>query len=98
MSGNKDLNKIEYEERFWQRYGTHLPDNIIGYGKDKPWIPPLQTPTTLIGYIDRRELLLETWGPLVYFMKKTMWELLENVGKGDVWDLYWYNNPEAVGS
>ena len=22
---------------------------------------------------------------------------MQNVGKGDVWDTYWYNNPEAIG-
>ena len=47
------LTKDEYERRFWQRYESFQPTNAVGYGKDKPFIPPLVQPGLLITFIDR---------------------------------------------
>jgi len=38
-----------------------------------------------------------TGGPLVYFCMFTWWEILFNIGNGDAWDGFWYNNSRAVG-
>lgn len=66
-----------------------------GYGVDNPYVPPLFTPKSLLGVIDRYTLtqfmglfaLGESWD--------AWWQ---NVGTGDVWDGFWYNNAEAAGS
>ena len=71
--GVPEISKIEYEERFWQSFGTHLPDNVIGYGPDRPWIAPLKNPNTLLAKIDRHILTSETGGPMIYLLMHTGW-------------------------
>ena len=92
------LSKEKYEERFWQRYGANLPNNVLGYGPDKPFVPPIKEPKSILGWIDRRTLLKNTNGPLTLFFDHTLWEMLASTGNGDVLDTRWYNNANAAGS
>lgn len=82
----------------WTPRGEGYPQNIIGYGMDNPYIPPLQQPKTLLGAIDRHEVIRWTGGPMMYFFMYTMFDILNVLGTGDIWDGYWYNNQRAIGT
>lgn len=81
----------------WTPRGEGYPHNIIGYGKENPFIPPLKEPQTLLGVIDRHHVIELTGGPIIYFFMHTMFELINVLGTADLFDGYWYNNPKAIG-
>ena len=73
----------------------------MGYGPDKPYVPPLENPQTIFGVIERHELLYDTgaswnWWFFLFSLPFMMW--LKGVGNGDSDDLYWYNNSIAEGA
>lgn len=94
--GDPTISDLSFNQR-WQQNGKGWPENILGYGAGNAWIPPLVEPKTLLGVIDRHEMIRFTGGPMIYFMMFTFWEILFNIGNGDAWDGYWYNNSRAVG-
>merc|ERR1712100_178192 len=89
-------NQGSVDDRFPQRYDSGWPNNVLGYGANNPWIPPLERPTTLLGWIDRHLVVLLTC-PLMYFFTNTLWIMLANTYNGDFLDGYWYNNAQTVG-
>jgi len=92
----KNLDDASWKLR-WQPRGEGYPHNIIGYGKENPFIPPLRKPETLIGAIDRHTVIQMTGGPFLYFFMHTMWDIFDVLGTGDALDGYWYNNSTAIG-
>jgi len=48
-----DLTRTEYEKRFWQRWGASDATNFLGFGVDNPWVPPIQTPESLLAAYDK---------------------------------------------
>ncbi len=47
------LTQEAYEKRFKQRFDGGEPNNAIGYGKDKPFRPPIEKQKSLLGVIDK---------------------------------------------
>ena len=62
---------------------------------ENPWIPPIQTPESLITIYDRFSLTaMFRNNPIMVGIMA--W--IESLGTGDSWDGYWYNNAIASGS
>ena len=73
----------------------------MGYGPEKPFVPPLENPQTIFGVMERHDLLYESgaawnWWFFLFSLPFMMW--LNGVGTGDSDDLYWYNNAMAEGA
>ena len=101
LGTSHDLPDDEWEKRFY--YATHVTTakNRIGYGPEKPYVPPLENPQTLFGVIERHDLLYDTgsswnWWFFLFSLPFMMW--VNGVGNGDSDDLYWYNNAMAEGA
>lgn len=85
----------QYEKRFWYNYNPDDPENIPGYGVNKPWVPPISEPDSLITIYDRY-LLSGDWQSWPIILGAVAWA--EGFGNADSWDGYWYANKEASGS
>ena len=48
-----NASKEKYESRFWDNYEPNDPENIVGYGVNKPWLPPIANPDSLLTIYDR---------------------------------------------
>ena len=92
---NTNTGKNQYEDRFWQNFKKSSPENVNGYGVNNPYVPPISSPKSLLGVIDKYTLT-STVGLFAMFTSINAW--WENVGTGDVWDGFWYNNAEAAGT
>lgn len=90
-----NTDKKSYDNRFWQNEKKSSPENVNGYGVNNPYIPPIHTPNTLLGVIDRYTIT-HSIGLGALFTSFTAW--WNNIGTGDVWDGFWYNNAEAAGT
>lgn len=90
-----NFNAEEYSKRFWIGQKKDGPMNIPGYGPNRIWIPPIQTPDSIIEIFDRFQLTVLHG----YFQPITeaYLEWASNFGTGDSWDGYWYNNAKASG-
>lgn len=87
--------KEKYESRFWDNFKPTDPENIAGYGVNKPWTPPISNPDTLLTIYDRYMLTsMEGYMPFLHAIMA--WS--HGFGPGDSWDGFFYNNPEASGS
>ena len=81
---NEKGNPYEIDgDRFPHRYDSGWPYNVLGYGEQNPWIPPLEEPLTLLGLIDRHMVVTLTGCPILYFFMNTLWILLFNTYNGD---------------
>jgi hypothetical protein len=89
------VDKNKYEARFWYNYNDDDPENIVGYGVNKPWVPPIKTPESLIAIWDRYSLV-------AFPISNPFWEGVsawaEGLGTQDSPDGYWYANSAASGS
>ena len=71
-------------------------ENVLGYGPDNPYQPPLYVPPWLLSILDRHVLLtfnvpLVSWSQAIY----AFWV---GIGNGDSWDGFFYNNSTAAGT
>jgi len=57
-------------------------------------VPPLFKFEYIISEIDRHTLLLASF-PLQFFLTQSF---ILGMGRGDAWDLFWYNSSESAGS
>ena len=92
-NGNADRQR--YEARFWDNFKPDDEENIAGYGVNKPWIPPIKTPKSLIAIYDRWTLIRQLQSNPILV---SLWSWILFMSTGDSWDGYWYNNAEAAGS
>ena len=92
----KTISQQDYEKRFNQRYELDDPENVIGYGVNNPYLPPLNMPTWLLSVLDRHLLL--SMSLLIYVSIQGFNAFWVGLGNGDTWDGFWYNNPAAAGS
>ena len=53
----KVLTKEEYEEKWGQRWKLAEDENVLGYGPENPYIPPLTRPTWLLSVFDRHVIV-----------------------------------------
>lgn len=90
-----NASKDKYESRFWDNYKATDTENIVGFGVNKPWIPPIANPESLLTIYDRFVLTSETMGNPLFITLDT-W--IKGYGPGDSWDGYFYNNAKASGS
>ena len=93
-----ELTEQQFEKRFWQRNDGAEELNVVGYGVSNPFVPPLMTPKTMLGVMDRYYLVSMSNGPLFVFLQYLFPALLDNYGKGDSSDGFVYNNAEAAGT
>ena len=98
----EQLKEEEWKERFKWNFDQEGLNNNAGYGPDKPYIPPLQNPSTIYGLQERHDLLLETgdiWSINNFFFITSLpfAIFLEGLGQGDSQDRFWYNNAYAEG-
>ena len=73
----------------------------MGYGPNKPYVPPLESPETIFGVMERHDLLYESgtgWNWWFFFVSMPFMMWLNAVGNDDADDLYWYNNAIAEGA
>lgn len=90
-----NFNAAQYKDRFWKGLKKNGPMNIPGYGPSRKWIPPIEKPKSIVTIYDRYSLsTMFAYSPLI--MGSMAW--LENIGSGDSWDGFWYNNAVASGS
>ena len=97
-----DLDQQEWDERFKWNFNQTGSVNLAGYGPERPYIPPLQNPSTIYGLQERHDLLIQTgsiWslGNLMFITGLPFMIFLEGLGKGDSQDRFWYNNAWAEG-
>ena len=71
-------------------------ENVLGYGPNNPYIPPLVNPRWLLSVLDRRVLLTFTFPLITYMMAG--WSFWTGLGNGDSYDGFFYNNAGAAGS
>jgi len=93
-----ELTEQQYEKRFWQRNDGAEELNVVGYGVTNPFVPPIQTPKTILEVMDRQYLVYLSNGPWTVFTHYLWTALIDNYGKGDSSDGFVYNNAEAAGS
>ena len=96
------ITKKEWDDRFKWNFDFKGNVNHAGYGPDRPYVPPLQNPSTIYGLQERHDLLMASGS--VWALKDFLfvWALpfmifIEGLGKGDTQDRYWYNNAYAEG-
>ena len=86
-----ELTRTEYEERFWQRWGADYKTNFLGFGVGNPWEPPILKPTTFLTAWDKHWLTIK-WNNSLWALIVGFFGWFSNLGNGDSFDLYWYNN------
>jgi len=69
--------------------------NVVGYGVDNPFIPPITKPVTVMDWIDRYFLVM---GHSAVFLWEFWLAWMINWDDGDKADTYIYNNAHAAGS
>lgn len=90
-----NFNAEQFKNRFWINMKKDGPMNIPGYGPSRPWVPPIQTPKSILTIYDRFWITtMNQYSPLIV----GFFSWLANTGSGDSWDGYWYNNAVAAGS
>lgn len=68
-----ELSDDEWDRRFKWNFNKDGNFNHAGYGPTRPYVPPLQNPTTIYGLQERHDLLLSTghlWAinnPFIFF-------------------------------
>lgn len=89
-----DLTEEQYERRFWQRNDGAEKLNVLGYGESNPFVPPLVKPPSILAVYDRFALTVSVH----WFWLVQHYSLIANneMGQGNA-DMFYYNNPEAVG-
>ena len=85
---NSTLAQEDWDDRFQWNFKHYSEVNHAGYGPEKPYIPPLQNPSTIYGLQERHDLLLETgsvWSLNNFFFITSLpfMIFLEGLGKGD---------------
>ena len=55
-----DLSQEEWDKRFKWNFNKDGEVNHAGYGPNKPYVPPLENPTTIYGLQERHDILLST--------------------------------------
>lgn len=78
----------KYHAAFWYEYDAEEPENIPGFGVNRPWVPPLKQPDSLITLFDRYMLVGFTTNPLL----EAVIAYLYGFGTKDSWDGYFYSN------
>ena len=99
IGGGRKINDQQYLDRFYWVRNTTSELNRAGYGPSNPFRPPLESPETIFGIVERHNLLIEqgfVWN-ILWMISKPFMTFVKSVGNGDAWDLYWYNNDEAEG-
>ena len=89
-----ELTQAEYEERFNQRWTTDAKFNVLGYGADNIFVPPLRDPKWLLSEIDRYDLLSLSL-PIAPFFSESF---ISALGYYSLWTGFWYNNMDAAGT
>ena len=97
-----DLDPQVWDERFKWNFNQDGLVNNAGYGPERPYIPPLQNPSTIYGLQERHDLLIQTgsiWSisNLMFITSLPFMIFLQGYGKGDSQDRFWYNNAYAEG-
>ena len=100
---DKNLDQAEFDKRFKWNFNKDGDLNHAGYGPKKPYVPPLQNPTTIYGLQERHDLLIESgtiWAlssPFLFFGQPFLifWN---GMGNGDTQDRFWYNNAMCEGA
>ena len=92
----KELTRLEYEKRFWQRWGADYKTNFLGFGVDNPWQPPIMKTTSMLAAFDKHYLTTHWAFSIIQWVYFSL-QWLSNSGTGDSLDWYWYNNAEAAG-
>ena len=90
------ITRDAYEERWDGRFELDSATNVLGFGKPKPFLPPLNMPQWMLSVIDRH-LLITFSVPLVVSIEGLN-AMIVGLYNGDSWDGFWYNNPAAAGS
>ena len=98
----EQIDEYEWKKRFKWNFEHDGLYNNAGYGPDRPYIPPLQNPSTIYGLQERHNLLLETgdvWAinRFFFFTSLPFMIFLGGLGKMDSQDRFWYNNAYAEG-
>ena len=89
LFGREELiDDYEWKRRFKWNFNVEGLYNNAGYGPDKPYIPPLQNPSTIYGLQERHDLLLETgdvWAINNYFFVTSLpfMIFIAGLGKSD---------------
>lgn len=96
------ITKKEWDDRFKWNFDFKGNVNHAGYGPDRPFVPPLQNPSTIYGLQERHDLLMDSGSVWALQDFLFVWALpfmifIEGLGKGDTQDRYWYNNSYAEG-
>ena len=100
IGATPDPDPETWNERFKYAINPLTETNKAGYGPDRPYIPPLRNPTTLVGFLERHEEFIRTgfeWNGGLFFFSLPFMIMWYGVGNGDSFDLYWYNNADAEG-
>lgn len=71
--------------------------NVVGYGADNKYIPPITHPSTVLEVYDKYALTMGT-NPLTAFWSFYLGSWLPGWQDGDGEDKYLYNNAGAAGS
>ena len=58
VGATKDPAPEVWEERFKFATNSTSEFNKAGYGPSNPYIPPLQNPQSMVGYLERHEELI----------------------------------------
>ena len=90
------ITQEEYEKKWYQRFHTNAPENVVGYGPDNRYIPPLFNPDWMLSIFERHTLLTFSF-PLLE-ISGTFTSLVNGLGNGDTYDGYFYNSAGAAGS
>ena len=85
---NTTLPEEVWDDRFKWNFNQTGLFNHAGYGPDKPYIPPLQNPSTIYGLQERHDLLIETgsvWSinNFMFITSLPFMIFMEGLGKGD---------------
>ena len=85
----------DYENRWMQRKDMTAGENVLGYGPNKKFRPPLYNPQWMLSIIERHWLLtthlpLFEWGGV-------LGAFVNGLMNGDSFDGYFYNSPGAAG-
>lgn len=90
-----NADKKKYEGRFWENYSPNDTFNIPGYGKKNPYIPPLESPQSVLTVYDRYMLTAKLGSkPL----DEGFWDWVRGFPNGDTADSYMYSDAQAAGS
>ena len=72
------------------------PDNVVGYGPDNRFQPPLFNPDWMLSIMERHILLTFTF-PLITIGGTTT-SIINGLTNGDAYDGYYYNSAGAAGT